>query len=295
MAAPPTAWSWENPDSGGGLLDVEALRADLQAQLDAIRNVRATDPINSFRAVMEYAEPTCPSTAVTTTTEDAGSTYYFDNLCSTRDMIFKGPALLHTWVENRVEPIAAMEVAAKLHPDILWTGYGFNGQTDIFSTDGGLDFNCSCTMVDIVGTDSDGTAWFFGVTQGPAHYTGPEGEGSWMEDAGIDPAISVTVSDGDGARSVELSSASSGIGERYDAVNFTLMGLAGHGGGTWNCAPDALTMTIAYRDSEDASWWSMSLTSRDSSCALCGDAPNGEELCLDPHVALLDWEISPWL
>lgn len=267
----------------------------MQAQLDGVRALRATDPLNSFRAVMEFSEPRCPASGVTTTTEDAGSTYYFDGLCSTDTITFKGPALLHTWDVDRVEPVAAMSVTSGLPTNVLWSGYGFNGQTDVYGVNGDPDFNCSCTMIDIVGSDSDGAAWFFGITQGPAHYTGPEGQGSWMDDPGIDPALSITVTDDGRLRRFQIFSTTSGLGERYDAAELSVVGAAGRGGGNWNCAPDALTLDIDYRDSQDATWSSISLTTYDSSCELCGTASNGEAVCLDPRAALLDWDGSPWL
>ena len=290
----PTAWSWESPDTGTPPVVVSELQADLQANLDATRVVRATDPLNSFRAVIEYATPECPRPAITTT-EDEGSTYYFDQLCLAGDMVFKGPALLHTWEDDHADPVAAMEVLRGLPPEARWTGYGFNGQTDIYSTDGTVDFNCSCTMVDIVGSDPQGNSLFFGMAQGPAHYTGPEGSGTWMDDPGIDPAMSLTVTDTAEYRQFQLISTTSGIGGRYDAVELVMDGIAGKRDGDWDCAADSAKFTVDYRDSVDAVWHSVSLTTADASCSLCGTLDNGETVCLDPRYALLDWEVSPWL
>lgn len=290
----PTGWSWASSDTGTPPIDAAVLQADLQANLDATRLVRATDPLRSFVAVMEYASPYCPMPTITTT-EDEGSTFYFDQLCETPDMIFKGPALLHTWEEDRVVPVGAMEVLVGLSDEGSWTGYGFNGQTDIFSRDGELDFNCSCTMVDLVGRDSAGNSVFLGLTQGPAHYTGPEGVGSWMDDAGIDPEISVLMTDAPGYREFAVQSITSGVGSRFDAVEFSLSGIAGRLGEDWDCAADSGELIVEFRDSVDAVWHSLTLTTVDSTCALCGSLEGGERVCLDPRMALLAWEGSPWL
>jgi hypothetical protein len=290
-AETPSAWEYQD-SSAAAAPDAAQLAADVQDSLDGLRWVRARDPLNSFRAAWSYASGPCAENAAHTESESTGSTLYFDNLCESGGYVFKGPALLHTWTDDLLEPIAAMQVSASLPPEALYTGYGFNGQTDIYSTDGRLDFNCSCTMVEVNGVDRDGSKIFFGYTQGPAHYTGPEGVGTWMDQPAIDPELSWTVKERDGVRSIDSAGKLSGVGGRYDAVHWRITGLSKWIEDRYRCVSGGISAEFTVRDSETLLWEEFSLSSTPE-CTLCGSIEGVGEVCVEPTV-FFDWEDNPW-
>lgn len=289
--AVPGAWVWDDTTTGTQPLDPVVLAADLQANLEAVYQVTATAPLRSFQEAYAYHTDSCPLTPAITETDGYGTTLYFDGLCTNEQVDFKGPALFYTWDDDEIQPIAAMEVAGGLPPGSRWTGYGFNGQTDIYSDDGLLDFNCSCTMVEVTGVAPDRTQWFFGITSGTAHWTGPEGQGTWMEDPAIVPELQLTIRDEGTHRSVRAGGTLSGVGERYTSMGWQLTLDGSRGIPVWDCSPEG-SLAVTYRDDADSSWGLMDLQV-EPDCTACGDAPGGEEICVN-LVPLLDYSGSPW-
>jgi hypothetical protein len=172
----------------------------------------------------------------------------------------------------------------------LWTGFGFNGQTDIFADDGSFDFNCSCTMVDATGITIDGLPMFFGITQGTAHWTGPEAFETWMENPSIIPEILIIGTGTPEARSVNSQGSLSGVGERYSAMAWDLSVHSVTEAGQIRCTTGEMTAKI--RDEVDLSWFELEFAV-DEHCQACTETESGESACAD-LTSVVDWEESPW-
>ncbi|GDX78700.1 hypothetical protein LBMAG42_05110 [Deltaproteobacteria bacterium] len=287
----PEGWSWEDTAAEPEPLDVSTLAADLQANLEAMYEVKATVPLDSFEAAYAYHTDRCPMNPVITETADRGTTLYFDGLCDLEPVDFKGPALYYEWNDAFIEPIAAMSVAAGLPSTIRWTGRGFNGQTDIYSDDGTLDFNCSCTMIDVTGDADDGGHWFLGVTSGTAHWTGPEGVGTWMDDPAVVPELQIVVNELGDQRSLHAGGTLSGYGSRYTSMSWQLGMDATRAGGGWGCSSGA-TLAVSFRDDTDSDWSTLDFTV-DSACGACATTESEESVCVN-LAPLLEFEGSPW-
>jgi hypothetical protein len=287
----PEGWSWEDTAAEAAPLDAATLAADLQANLEAMYEVKATVPLDSFEAAYAYHTDRCPVNPVITESPENGTTLYFDGLCDLEPVDFKGPALFYQWNDAFIDPIAAMSVTAGLPSTIRWTGRGFNGQTDIYSDDGTLDFNCSCTMIDVSGEADDGGHWFLGVTSGTAHWTGPEGVGTWMDDPAVVPELQIVVNELGAQRSLHAGGTLSGYGTRYTSISWQLWVDATKAGDGWVCAPGA-ELGVSFRDDTDSHWSDLDFTV-DAACAACATTEGGEVVCVD-LVPLLQFEGSPW-
>ncbi len=283
---------WPDVDAAntGLLLDAATLSVDLQAHVQSLLSSQAADPVLAFEAAMLFATDSCPQVA-RTETEGFGLTEYFDGLCETGGVVFKGPAILYTWNEERINPIGAMDSVAQFPSELLWTGRGYNGQTDIFSLAGPMDYNCSCTMISATAEYDESTHLFLGVTQGTAHWTAEGAEGTWLQDAGFVPDFLLTTVERGTGHGVEARGTLSGVGERYTAALFDLTLQGDNRFGSWSCG-EGNQVEWKVRDSSDSSWATFTM-GVDEACGACGVEVGFEEVCID-LVPLLDWEGEPW-
>lgn len=276
----PEAWVADTTENARPDADPEILAADIAAHLQATVRITAAAPLASFaEAYALGSPPDCPSPTVTAS-PDYGTTLYFDGLCTRGPMTYKGPALYYTWENQAIQPIGPMILASALPADILWSGHAFNGQTDIYSEDGRLDFNCSCTMVNLTGTDAAGAQWFLGNTEGVAHWTGPAGVGSWMDDPAVNPSLQIGATVESDQKSVSSAGTLSGVGERYRAMGWDL-----------HLTTDGERyegeLSLDYRDDRDARWATLDFEV-DAEGQACGG-----DVCLDLR-PMLEFRSFPW-
>lgn len=292
-----SAWEYSE-DTAAAPVTQEALQAAVEALVGALFSATADPVLRSYDEAMEFAAGDCP-TATTTITEANGEVRYWESLCHTdREIWFKGPMTTWAWTGNpvadgSVDFISA--ILAETRPGFRVSGRGISGQTDIYSSDGVLDFNCSCAAMMGLAEDDAGTEAFFNYVDGPTHWTGPAAQGSWME-AGLHPGLWMWAerSPTTGLVSVQVSGNVSGFHERFGSARLDL-NLSRPLDGAAPCLSDPPTqLRVLLRDDESAEWLPLDFTVRATESACLATASFGElalEVALD---GLLDWEERPW-
>jgi hypothetical protein len=280
---PPLGWEWESePTEVEG--DIALLGEELSEAMSSLRLLEGYPALQSFVHTLEYADDECPRIDIVE--EESGHTSFFNNLCQAESGIwFKGPATWAAWEEGSGSPFVPL-----VADGLLWTGMGFNGQTDIFSEDGLVDFNCSCTMVSAHAIDPDsGTRYAINVASGISHWTGDADEGSWMESSDVVPDVHLSARDSPRERRIEGWGAVSGLGERWSAFTYEF-DLQISVSDPSECVA-ALLPTFTVRHSDTGEWFELALAQGEG-CSYCAEL-HDQEVCVDMS-GLLNWGELPW-
>lgn len=296
----PSGWSWDGqaPDEG---ISVDELATSTQALVDQLLEINAWPVLESYTQVMSYSLDWCPE-QVETSSETTGDMRYWDGVCAgTGDVWFKGPMTTWTWegieiAAGEVELLSDMMSTSTAFDGYAFNGAGIRGQTDIYSEDGAVDFNCSCAAMQGVGQTEDGRVGFFSYMDGPSHWTGDASTDTWMED-GVRPGLWLWVEADPTTelRHVTAEGNVTGFAERYDTASLTLT-LFGPLDRSASCVGDLSSFALSIRDAETADWTDLEFaidSSDPATCPACAELPDGQEVCVELS-ALLAWGTSPW-
>jgi hypothetical protein len=289
IAAPAAdaAWNWEPADTGTVAQDVGEMELAAQDWVDRARTVVATDALDVYHAAMSLGTGSCPEVAVT---EGTFPTEYWDGMCSGPDgTIFKGPMTQFTWSALTVADAAGYELSAFIPDDgLAYDGVGMYGQTDIYTADGSVDYNCSCWAIQGSGRGGEAHAWF-SLMSGPTHWTGEETADTWLADEALRATLwQYYAEDATGARTALVSGSLTGLDFRYDTVEANLSLVRDAAGAcsaldlAWIEARDARTSTRATGDLDIA-----------PDCTACAHMGDDEDLCVD-LAPLFAWEGTPF-
>lgn len=298
--AEPTGWSWEGegPDEA---LSVDALATATQALVDQLLQINASPVLDSYGEVMTYSQDRCPE-QTETSSETTGDMRYWDGVClGAEDVWFKGPMTTWSWDDieiagGQVELLSDMMATSNAFDGYRFDGTGIRGQTDIYSEDGGIDFNCSCAAMQGAGQTEDGRVGFFSYMDGPSHWTGEASADTWM-DQGVRPGLWLWAESDPVAalRHVTAEGNVTGFAERYDTASLALTLFAPLDRSA-SCMADLSSFALTIRDAETADWTELSFAVDDSdpaACPACAALPDGEQVCVELG-ALLAWGTAPW-
>lgn len=290
-----SAWTYEGADLDEPM-NAEDLQAALQALVNRVRTINAQPVVDSYRGAMSHAYGECP-TLVETSSDLTGDVDYWDGMCEgERDVWFKGPMTTWTYEDIDVADGQIDLVSTILEQNgFLYTGAGVRGQTDIFSVDTSIDFNCSCAAFWGQGVNSEGGSSFFSLVDGPSHWTGSEAEGTWLAD-GLRPGLwqSFEINTAEGFQMASIHGSITGYAERYDTAQFDLdlFRPLDHSSA---CYADLTVFTIEVRDAQTGQWASIDfrVETNGDACAATGEVEGTGEITLD-LATVLDWTESPW-
>ena len=176
----------------------------------------------------------------------------------------------------------------------LWTGNAMKGQTDVYTLDGSLDYNCSCSAALGEGDPDAETHGWWSFTDGPTHWTGPEDDGTWM-DRGEQSSLWVEFRRNETAGTWVggLRGSVSGRGEVYGSVEMNIA-LSGDLDDLTTCSSNnRVQMTV--RETATGRTTDLDFTLDTSqACYACVTVVEGEpDVCVDLS-SFNDWEGAPW-
>ncbi|MFT5685412.1 MAG: hypothetical protein ACI8RZ_006363, partial [Myxococcota bacterium] len=275
--------------------DVTEIQAAIQSGIDRILDFHPQPVHDAYAAALTYGGPSCPNE--TLTIDDGTTTTHWQEVCTYPNQyaMFNGPMTTWTWENGYMgrQTLPAYDTlfnVFKQMESLRWTGTGLNGQTDI-TTELGVDFNCSCLAISGQAQDDDGTQYSFIAMDGPSHWTGPEAEGTWLEE-GIQIQLSGfawVLSTGE--RYVVLKGYISGLNDDYGTIEFALPFQSDATQCIGWQQPGLDGATISIRQSETGYWTNLSLTKTiPNTCTVCTD---DDTFCLD-LTSLFDWKTLPW-
>lgn len=269
--------------------DLEALSAALQSSLPQILTLQPAPVLASYQAALIHGGEGCPR--VDTVDQDGTRTSHWQEICNNPDnqAWLNGPMTTWEWHEGYMDRQTLVSydlLYQRFEPmrELRWSGQGLNGQTDIVSPE--VDFNCSCVAISAQAQDQ-GTGFAFIALDGPSHWSGPEAQGTWMQQ-GLQVQLSGFASLRSGRRELLLLGNISGLDPEFGTLGFQIA-LEEEGGqcGLW----DAEDVALQVRQSSTGHWVDLSLSElQDNSCTVC--TAQGE-LCVD-LAPLVAWEVLPW-
>lgn len=298
--APPSAWTWEGaaPDEEA---DAEALSEATQALVDSLRSVTASPVLSSYYEAMSYGLEWCPS-QTETSSEATGDMRYWDGMCEGQQGVwFKGPMTTWTWDgidigAGSVDIISEILGSSPSFDGYLFYGNGIRGQTDIFDPTGAIDFNCSCTAMQGMGMAEDGRVGFFSFMDGPAHWTGPASEGTWMAE-GWRPGLWTWAEVDPGAEMKQVTVAGNltGFTERFDTARLDANVFRPTDGSLACTAGELSSLSLRVRDAETADWYDLAfaIEASEDSCLATAALESGAVVVVD-LASLVSWEGAPW-
>ncbi len=297
----PSGWSWEEqaPEEVASAAD---LSLDVQALIDQLRTINAAPVLSSYYEAMGNSLAWCPE-QTETTAETTGDMRYWDGVCAgSEDVWYKGPMTTWTWdgidlAAGTVDIISTIMASSPSFEGYAFNGNGIRGQTDIYNPDSSVDFNCSCTAMQGMGMADDGRIGFFSFMDGPAHWTGPAAEGTWMAE-GVRPGLWTwaEANPAEDMRHLTAAGNVTGFAERFDTARLDLTVFAPIDGSKACTAGDLSSFSLSIRDAETADWYNLEFEIDDSdaaACTACATLESGEQLCVDLLPAIA-WEGAPW-
>jgi hypothetical protein len=292
---PTTASAWEYAaEDATFVVDVGVMQRELQTLVNELRGYNATPVLDAWGGVRAYGDELCPAETVTESAENGTSTY-FERLCIANERTyFKGPMTVWDFTDNDLLAFEVVDVAENVRLDgTLYSGRAMKGQTDVYELASDLDYNCSCTAVVGASDAVDEKQWWT-YTDGPTHWTGPEDDGTWMEEGHQSNVYQhYRRSPDEGEWSVVIEGAVTGHAEVYGSVSL-MLSYSGSLDDLATC-PNTSSVEAVVRDT--ATGQSTTLTfGMDPSKPCFGCATVVEDqspVCIDFSV-INDWEDSPW-
>jgi hypothetical protein len=272
-----TAWEWTDPD-GTPTFDATLPR------------YRPGPLLASYAAARTLGEGVCP--AEDSLTEDGiTNTWWYGACTSARRVHFNGVMTAWGWDGIDLAALRVKDLGGLVPEGFAWWGNGFEGRIDIYDEADTADFSCSCQAVTASGQATDGRAVYLDYARGPASWTGPEADGTWLEDTTVRASLGLWAdSDPRGeAWTLHVDASESGLGERYRSVTlqFDIKLTPDRGGCT------DISGTLRVRDVSTATWAELGAEKGEGApCSACSEV-EGETICTD-LTPLLTEATSRW-
>jgi hypothetical protein len=285
-----TAWEWTDP-RGTPTFDAEVYTADLQLVVDTLPSYRPGPLLESYAAARTLGEGSCPAEDSLT---EAGitNTWWYGACTSAHRVHFNGVMTAWGWDGIDLAPLRVTDLGSLVPDGFLWWGNGFEGRIDIFDEADTADFSCSCEAVTATGQASDGRAVYLDYARGPASWTGPEADGTWLEQTTVRASLALWAeSDPRGeAWTLHVEADESGMGERYRSVKLQY---------DIKLTPDRLGCTevagsIRVRDATTATWAEVTAEKGEGApCNACVEV-EGQTVCTDLTPLLMEATSRWW-
>lgn len=285
-------WVYEAEDTGAGGEDGAALALAMQAVVDHIPTWRAEPLLLSYHEARALGAGGCPDEG----SMDAGAlgvqTWWY-GACSTPGGVhFNGVMTAWDWTDLGVEAVQVLDIAGRLPAGYTYSGGGFEGRIDIFDEAGTADFSCSCEGVQGVGLSAEGAPLWFSYARGPASWTGPAAEGSWLAEEGVRAAVwqRYDLDLATGRLTGEAEVDVTGLGGRFGTGRVHARVSVDAEGESFACHEPALDGSL--RDALSAEWLPVAFRpAQPGSCEVCLDTDPTACVDLNPLVAA---EARPW-
>jgi hypothetical protein len=269
--------------------DQAALSRSLERSLGQVLSLHPEPVLASYQAAMLYGSKDCPR--VDSFSQDGTTTAHWQDACYSEESQawLNGPMTTWQWSEGFMDPQtlpAFDDLYQRMEPmrALRWQGEGLNGQTDIMAPD--VDFNCSCLAIAGKAEDA-GKSYSFIALDGPSHWSGPQAQGTWMEE-GLQVQLSGFASQAGPQRELLMLGNISGLDPDFDSLSFELSLKESNG----QCAPwNTTEQRIGARQSSTGHWVELLLPEfGEQSCMACTE---GGDFCVDLS-PLMDWQAPPW-